>query len=247
MNLPRLLVIMGSGETAPTMKVPHRRVFERIIESGNPTRPVMLDTPFGFQENAPILAASTTKYFSDSVSQDVAVAGLERTDTGDTASIEAAMATIRDANWIFAGPGSPTFALRQWHGPGLRDVLAEKLRPTDPGGGGALVFSSAAALTLGVVTVPVYEIYKVGMDPWWEPGLDLLSELAAPADDPPREGADDGERDGVAAVDVAGVLDECDHDAAPSARRAARAASRPWSSSWSCRARARLRCRSSQA
>ena len=177
MNLPRLLVIMGSGETAPTMKVPHRRVFERIIESGNPTRPVMLDTPFGFQENAPILAASTTKYFSDSVSQDVAVAGLERTDTGDTASIEAAMATIRDANWVFAGPGSPTFALRQWQGTGLRDVLAEKLRPTDQGGGGALVFSSAAALTLGVVTVPVYEIYKVGMDPWWEPGLDLLSEL----------------------------------------------------------------------
>ncbi len=39
------------------------------------------------------------------------------------------------------------------------------------------MFSSAAALTLGVATVPVYEIYKVGMDPWWEPGLDLLSAI----------------------------------------------------------------------
>jgi len=181
MNLPRLLVIMGSGETAPTMKTPHRRVFERIIASGHEPHPVMLDTPFGFQENAPILAASTTKYFSDSVGQDVAVAGLERTDTGDSAAIEAAMARIRDANWVFAGPGSPTFALRQWQRTGLRDVLAEKLRATDRGGGGALVFSSAAALTLGVSTVPVYEIYKVGMDPWWEPGLDLLSGIGISA------------------------------------------------------------------
>ncbi len=177
MTLPRLLVIMGSGETAPTMKAPHRRVFERIAAGGETPTPVMLDTPFGFQENAPILAASTTKYFSDSVSQDVGVAGLARTDTGDSAAIESAIAKVRDANWVFAGPGSPTFALRQWQRTGLRDVLAEKLAATDDGGGGAIVFSSAAALTLGVATVPVYEIYKVGMDPWWEPGLDLLSAI----------------------------------------------------------------------
>lgn len=181
MTLPRLLVIMGSGETAPTMKVPHRRVFERLEADGERAVPVMLDTPFGFQENAPVLAAATTKYFGDAISKDVAVAGLERTDTGDSAAIEAAMTRVRDANWVFAGPGSPTFALRQWQRTGLRDVLAEKLRPVSKGGGGAIVFSSAAALTLGCVTVPVYEIYKVGIDPWWEPGLDLLGEIGVHA------------------------------------------------------------------
>ncbi len=177
MTLPRLLVIMGSGETAPTMKVPHRRVFERLEADGTPATPIMLDTPFGFQENAPILAQTTTKYFSDSVSQDVAVAGLTRTDTGDTAAIESAMTAIRDANWVFAGPGSPTYALRQWQRTDLRQVLGQKLAPTEDGGGGALVFSSAAALTLGCATVPVYEVYKVGMDPWWEQGLDVLAEI----------------------------------------------------------------------
>ena len=177
MTLPRLLVIMGSGETAPTMKIPHRRVFERVAANGHSVVPVMLDTPFGFQENAPILAATTTKYFRDSAGQEVAVAGLTRTDGTDSAAIESAMTRVRDANWVFAGPGSPTFALRQWHRTGLRDILAEKLAPTIDGGGGALVFSSAAALTLGVVTVPVYEVYKVGMDPWWEPGLNLLADL----------------------------------------------------------------------
>ena len=40
-----------------------------------------------------------------------------------------------------------------------------------------MVFSSAAVLTLGVATVPVYEIYKVGADPYWVEGLDVLSEV----------------------------------------------------------------------
>lgn len=177
MTLPRLLVIMGSGETAPTMKQTHRRVFERLAASGEGVEPVMLDTPFGFQENAPILASTTTKYFGDAVGQQVVIAGLTRTDTGDSAAVESALTRVRESNWVFAGPGSPTFALRQWQRTDLRAILAEKLAPVSAGGGGALVFSSAAALTLGVATVPVYEIYKVGMDPWWEPGLDLLAEL----------------------------------------------------------------------
>lgn len=172
MSLPRLLVIMGSGETAPTMKAPHRAVFDRIAASGHDVDAVMLDTPFGFQENAPILAETTTKYFRDSTGREVTVAGLARTDTGDTARVEQALSRVRDANWVFAGPGSPTFALGQWRDTALADLLGEKL--TD---GGAIVFSSAAALTLGRVTVPVYEVYKVGMDPWWEPGLDLLSTI----------------------------------------------------------------------
>ena len=37
------------------------------------------------------------------------------------------------------------------------------------------MFASAAATTLGENTLPVYEIYKVGIDPYWEEGLDLLS------------------------------------------------------------------------
>ena len=36
---------------------------------------------------------------------------------------------------------------------------------------------SAAALTLGSHTVPVYEIYKVGAEPAWVEGLDLLGEM----------------------------------------------------------------------
>jgi hypothetical protein len=160
---------MGSGETAPTMKGPHRSIFERL---GPDVDAVLLDTPFGFQENAPILAAKATEYFRDAIGREVVVAGLGRTDTGDVVAIERGVSRVRNADWVFAGPGSPTFALEQWRNTAVPDALATMLRS-----GGAVVFSSAAALTLGVATVPVYEIYKVGVDPYWAAGLDVLSEV----------------------------------------------------------------------
>jgi len=43
--------------------------------------------------------------------------------------------------------------------------------------GGIVTFASAAALTLGKVTVPVYEVYKVGQDVQRLDGLDVLSAI----------------------------------------------------------------------
>jgi cyanophycinase-like exopeptidase len=174
--LPRLLVIMGSGETAPTMTTPHRRVFEQLAAAtGGPVDAVLLDTPFGFQENVDILAAKTAEYFTDAAHRTVEIAGLARTDHGDVVAIETAIAKIRSADWIFAGPGSPTFALRQWADTPIPQAIADKLH-----NGGAVVFSSAAALTLGRKTIPVYEVYKSGADPYWVDGLDVLSEVGLP-------------------------------------------------------------------
>lgn len=174
--LPRLLVIMGSGETAPTMTTPHRRVFEQLgAATGGPVDAVLLDTPFGFQENVEILAAKTAEYFTDAAHRTVKIAGLARTDHGDVVATETAIAKIRAADWIFAGPGSPTFALRQWADTPIPEAIIDKLR-----NGGAVVFSSAAALTLGRKTIPVYEVYKSGADPYWVDGLDVLSEVGLP-------------------------------------------------------------------
>ncbi|MBA3361129.1 MAG: hypothetical protein H0T94_06660 [Acidimicrobiia bacterium] len=38
-----------------------------------------------------------------------------------------------------------------------------------------MVMASAAAVTLGARSIPVYEIYKVGDDPVWFDGLDVLA------------------------------------------------------------------------
>ena len=162
---------MGSGETAPTMVTTHRRLTALLP---SPIQAVVLDTPYGFQENAPDLALRAVEYFKTSINVDLQVAGLVRMkDThiaADPVETERGLRRLASADYIFAGPGSPTYALRQWSETTVATVLADKLRT-----GGIVVFASAAALTLGKATVPVYEIYKVGEDVRRLDGLDLLS------------------------------------------------------------------------
>jgi hypothetical protein len=168
MSEPRILAIMGSGETAPTMAKVHRALFERLGPA--PVPAVILDTPYGFQENADDLSARTVKFFAESVGRDVGVASYRSRDV-DALTAATAVARIRPARYVMAGPGSPSYALRQWAGGPIPPALASLLRD-----GGILTMASAAALTLGAVTIPIYEVYKVGEEPTWLPGLDLLGE-----------------------------------------------------------------------
>jgi cyanophycinase-like exopeptidase len=160
------IVVMGSGETAPTMVKVHREVF-----AGSPAGPaVMLDTPFAFQMNRDELVTRTRSYFAQSVGREVEVAAWSGTE--GRAQQEKSLAVLDRAAWAFAGPGSPTFALRHWRGTPVPAALTGVVRR-----GGTVVLGSAAAVTLGSHAVPVYEIYKVGADPEWVEGLDLLGEL----------------------------------------------------------------------
>jgi cyanophycinase-like exopeptidase len=164
-----LLVVMGSGETAPTMVKPHRAIFEWLAKRSRSERPsVVVDTPYGFQSNADDISTRAVGYFAASVGQRVEVLSW-RTPPPPGLGREQALATLAEAGWAFAGPGSPTYTLRQWRDTpvpaALTDVLARD---------GVLLFASAAALTLGSHTIPVYEIYKAGIEPHWVPGLDLV-------------------------------------------------------------------------
>src|SRR4051794_14345201 len=109
MALPRLLTIMGSGETAPTMVRVHRRLLERV--GGGPA--VVLDTPYGFQENADDLTQEVLQYFDQSVGYPIAAAVFRSADDPPIVR-ETAANLIRQASYVFTGPGSPTYALRQW-------------------------------------------------------------------------------------------------------------------------------------
>lgn len=170
-GLPRIITIMGSGETAPTMVATHRALVTKLPQ---PRRIVLLDTPYGFQENSSEISGKAVEYFDTSINVDLRVAGLTRLSGGgvDPLMIERGLQTVADAHYVFAGPGSPSYALRQWAGTPLTDLLADKIRH-----GGIVTFASAAALTLGRSTLPVYEIYKVGQEPYWLDGLDLMSEI----------------------------------------------------------------------
>lgn len=168
------LVVMGSGETAPTMVRTHRAVLAATFgdtSTGAPPAPgtaLALDTTFGFQDNADDLVAKTLQYFVQSVGHPVETATWRRADA-PTAEVERTLARLGRARWIFAGPGSPTYALRQWQGTGVAAAMQDVVRR-----GGTLVVGSAAACTIGSHAVPVYEIYKAGADLAWADGLDVL-------------------------------------------------------------------------
>ncbi|GAA4920130.1 hypothetical protein HD597_006094 [Nonomuraea thailandensis] len=151
--MPGLLVLMGSGETSPTMVEIHRAA-ARTLRAG--ARAVLLDTPYAFQENRADISARARGYFARSVGLDVEVAP-----------------AITGADWVFSGPGSPTYALDSWAGSGVAGDLRARIRART----GVTVLASAAACTAGLATVPVYEIYKVGAEPHWREGIDLLEPL----------------------------------------------------------------------
>lgn len=172
MPAPRLLTIMGSGETTATMVPVHRAVLERF-----PSRPLIavLDTPYGFQENADELTARAVEYFHTSLPMArVEVASL-RSLAAPASSRERALDTLRRADVVFSGPGSPTYARRVWAATPAAAIFEDKVRA------GALTMASAASITLGRFSLPVYEIYKVGADPAWLDGLDILGTAGIPA------------------------------------------------------------------
>ncbi|WP_336205167.1 hypothetical protein [Nonomuraea sp. LPB2021202275-12-8] len=151
--MPGMLVLMGSGETSPTMVEVHRSA-ARSLRAG--ARAVLLDTPYAFQENTADISARARRYFAHSVGLDVEVAP-----------------GVAGADWVFSGPGSPTYALDRWADSGVSGDLRARVRARS----GVTVLASAAACTAGLATVPVYEIYKVGAEPHWREGIDVLEAL----------------------------------------------------------------------
>jgi cyanophycinase-like exopeptidase len=169
--MPRILALMGSGETTPSLSATHRDIFER----SGPGEAILLDTPYGFQENAAVISAKTVEYFQLATQRHVQVASFLSAKHCTSLELEQTCSQVVRANWLFAGPGSPSYALRNWRDTPLVGLLEDKLKS-----GGSVVFASAAACVLGKWALPVYEIYKVGEEAHWLPGLDLLAAIGLP-------------------------------------------------------------------
>jgi cyanophycinase-like exopeptidase len=166
----RLLAIMGSGETSPTMVTIHKDLVARLGPGKHSA--VLLDTPYAFQENAADISSRSAAYFARSVGLEVGTV-TDACLSASGAPAAAGVAAIRSSDWVFAGPGSPTYALSKWRGGPVADALRDRIAA----GTGLTIIASAAAAAMGFLAIPVYEIYKVGADPHWLDGLDLMSVL----------------------------------------------------------------------
>lgn len=163
------IVLMGSGELTATMVEVHK---EQLDKCGVSPKAIFLDAPAGFQLNVDQISRRAKDYFAKRVGYPMSVASLKSAEDSTAYEAETAYHQLREADFILMGPGSPTYAVRQLKATPIPDILVDKVRS-----GGCLVSASAAALTMGRMTLPVYEIYKVGQDLHWVEGMDILGAL----------------------------------------------------------------------
>ncbi len=166
------VALFGSGETSKQGRQVHERLLSRFSP---PVRIAIIETPAGFQPNAGLVSAKIRDFFVQSlVNLRPEVRFVPARRRGGVYDPDSPIVTepLIWADYLFAGPGSPTYMVRHLHGTRMLALLLERWRT-----GAAVAFASAAAIATGRYTLPVYEIYKAGFDLSWGDGLDLLSEL----------------------------------------------------------------------
>ncbi len=161
-----MIVLMGSGELTATMVEVHKELLGRISAA---PKAVFLDTPAGFQLNVDQISKKAQNYFQAHVLHALSIASFKSTETISPYEAEQAYHALREADFVLIGPGSPTYAVNQWRQSLIPQILIDRIEE-----GGCLVAASAAALTVGRFTLPVYEIYKVGQALHWVDGMDIL-------------------------------------------------------------------------
>jgi cyanophycinase-like exopeptidase len=161
------VTLMGSGELTESMTRVHHWVASRVQGA---VEAVFLDTPAGFELNSDNISARARNHVRRHLGVDCALATFKSKDKATDAEVRNAVRKIEHANYIFAGPGSPTYAIRNWAGTPVIETVSRRVSE-----GAHLVLASAAAIAIGHYSLPVYEIYKVGADPHWVEGLNLLA------------------------------------------------------------------------
>jgi cyanophycinase-like exopeptidase len=167
---PGLIVLFGSGETSPT----GRKVFDQVFRAlPYSPRLALLETPAGFELNSHQVISQVGEFFShrlQNYAPQVEIIPARRRGTPFSPDEPAIVEPLLQADLIFMGPGSPSYAIRQ-----LRDSLAWYYLIARHRLGAVLALASAATVAISAWALPVYEIYKVGEELHWNSGLDFFN------------------------------------------------------------------------
>lgn len=173
MQSPGSVTLMGSGETSPMAGQIYEMLARRLLDfSTLPLKISVLETPAGFEANAQRVAGRVADFFTTRLQNyHPLVETIAARKKGSPFSPDAPeiVAPLYESQMIFFGPGSPTYTVRQ-----LGDSLAWQIIQARQRLGANLVLASAAIISISAQALPVYEIYKVGEDVHWKPGLDFF-------------------------------------------------------------------------
>ena len=166
------VAFLGSGETS----LAGGRIFESLARHiDGPVRIALMETPAGFELNSPQVAGRVGDFFQTRLQNFKPVIDLipaRKRNSAFSPDDPEILKPLLYANMIFMGPGSPTYAIRQ-----LKDTLAWDVIRARHRLGATLVFASAATISIGAHSLPVYEIYKVGQDVHAVDGLNLFKDF----------------------------------------------------------------------
>lgn len=166
---PGPIVLFGSGEILPTSGKAHEYIAQRL-DIGS--RVTILETPAGFEPNSARVAGNVGDFLEQRLQNyrlKIDIIPARKKGTLFSPDREEIVDPILAAKWIFMGPGSPTYAVRQ-----LQDSIAWKYIQAMHRTGIPITLASAAILAISAHTLPVYEIYKVGEELHWKKGLNLF-------------------------------------------------------------------------
>ncbi|HLF27651.1 MAG TPA: cysteinyl-tRNA synthetase [Anaerolineae bacterium] len=163
------VVLFGSGETSPNGRKVHEQMFSELTP---PVRVAIVETPAGFQPNSALVAGKVGEFIQHNLQNykpEVSIVPARRKDSAFSPDDPELLAPLLSANYLFLGPGSPTYAVRH-----LKDTLALRYLERRHLQGAVISLASAAAFAVSSQVLPVYEMFKVGADPHWVDGLDLF-------------------------------------------------------------------------
>ena len=134
-----------------------------------------METPAGFELNSAQVVGRVGEFMTSRLQNYkpiVDIVAARRKDSAFDPNNTEIIKPLLNANMIFMGPGSPTYAIRH-----LKDTLAWDVIRARHRLGAALIFASAATISVGAHALPVYEIYKVGQDMHMVDGLNLFADF----------------------------------------------------------------------
>lgn len=167
---PGLIVLLGSGETSASIRKVYHWLFTRLAA---PVRLGIVETPAGFEPNSDKVALHIAEFIKKRLQNfqpNISIIPARKRGTPLSPDEPDILTPLLDSSVILMGPGSPSYAVRQ-----LQNSLAWHTMRAKHRLGANLIFASAATIACGAWALPVYEIYKVGEDVHWKPGLDIFA------------------------------------------------------------------------
>lgn len=162
------MVLFGSGEISHSGARIHEYVFSRM-EKDN-IRVAIITTPAGFQPNVKTVYEEIAEFFLVHLKNYHPQVSIIYANTRKEANNRKILKDLERSDYIFTGPGSPTYAIKHLRNTLLIKEIKERVKK-----GASLSLASAATIAFSRFALPVYEIYKAGAPLSWEEGLNFYA------------------------------------------------------------------------